>query len=390
MFLLEHDAKELLARRGVPVPAAVLVKLRDGQDAWTWDGDLPPGPWVVKAQVPVGGRGKAGGVRVASTLDEVQRHLVGLLGSTVRGHRVRSCRVEHRISGGVEAYVAFAVDPSVGSIHVLMSRHGGVDIEELNVLKGVVRSAVAPLEPEPLREAAVKLAQELDPGRETALHEAAAALADSFMAYEAVLLEVNPLFLLPDRRWLAGDVKLIIDDNALYRHQDLQELLLRRADAYPGAYMKWSEGFDYVELDPQGEIGLLTTGAGLSMMLVDELARAGLRPYNFCDVRTGQLRGSPHRLVQVLRRIAHGSQVKVVLVNIFAGVTHLGEFARLLVEALEQVPELTAPVVARLVGTGLEEAQRVLGNANQRIWLTTELPEAIGLVATLASRGDAV
>lgn len=385
MVVLEHDAKELLALWGLRVPPGALVELKEVREGLCWERGLPLGPWVVKAQVPVGGRGKAGGIRFASTLDQVRYQLMGLLGSTLRGHLVRACRVEQVVSGGEQAYVGFTVDPVEGGVRVLVSRRGGVDIEELDARTGVVRSALAPPEAAALQQKVMELVDTLDPVRQTALRQAAVALAKVFLAYEAVLLEVNPVFLLSNQAWVAGDVKLITDDNALYRHRELQELLVRRAEMYPGSYTKWREGFDYIELNPEGEVALLTTGAGLSMILIDELGRLGLRAYNFCDVGTGQLRGDPQRLVQVLRRVARGSRVKVLLVNVFAGVTHLGEFARLMLEALAQVPECCVPVVARLVGTGLEDAEQILSNAGHRIRLTTELPEAIRIAAALVS-----
>jgi succinyl-CoA synthetase beta subunit len=155
-------------------------------------------------------------------------------------------------------------------------------------------------------------------------------------------------------------------------------LLERRAHAYPETELKRQHGFDYVVVDPAGEIGLLTTGAGLSMMLIDELREAGLKPYNFLDIRTGGLRGETARLVQVLDWIAHGRAIRVVLVNIFAGITDLAEFSRLLVAALAAVPRLRVPVVARLVGNGLPAARAVLAAAG--IALYTDLDEALAVV----------
>jgi succinyl-CoA synthetase beta subunit len=136
--------------------------------------------------------------------------------------------------------------------------------------------------------------------------------------------------------------------------------------------------FDYVVIDPQGELGLLTTGAGLSMMLIDELRAAALKPDNFLDIRTGGLRGETTRLVSVLTWIAAGPRVRLVLVNIFAGITELGEFSKLLVSALQQVPRLKVPVVARLVGNGLPAAREVLAQAG--VTLYTDLGEAMAEV----------
>ena len=211
----------------------------------------------------------------------------------------------------------------------------------------------------------------------SAFAAAGSALAVPFFAHECMLLEINPLFVKPDGTWSSGDAKMITDDNALERQPALRELLQARAGAYPEAALKLRHGCDYVVVDPDGEIGLLTTGAGLSMMLIDELRAAGLKPYNFLDVRTGGLRGDPARLVHVLNWIAQGPRVKVILVNVFAGITDLGELARLLLAALARA-QLKAPVVARLIGNGIEAAQRALGAA--RIPVTTELDAAMARV----------
>ncbi len=170
-------------------------------------------------------------------------------------------------------------------------------------------------------------------------------------------------------------MKLITDDNALYRQPALRSLLEQNAASYPEVQLKLEHGFDYVVVDPAGDIGLLTTGAGLSMMLIDELRARGLKPYNFLDVRTGGMRGDPTRLIRVLEWIAQGPNVRVVLVNIFAGITHLGEFARLLLQARAAVPQLTVPFVVRLVGTAVEDAEAVLGEAG--IPVTASLEQAV-------------
>jgi succinyl-CoA synthetase beta subunit len=200
----------------------------------------------------------------------------------------------------------------------------------------------------------------------------------AFLELEAMLIEINPLFVHPDGKWVAGDAKIVTDDNALPRQAALESLLKARASAYPDVARKHEHGFDYVVVDAEGEIGLLTTGAGLSMMLIDELCTAGLKPYNFLDIRTGGLRGETRRLTQVLKWIGEGHKVRVLLVNIFAGITDLGEFARLLVEAIAAARQLKVPVVARLVGNGLPAARKVLAAAG--IALHTDLNAALAEV----------
>ena len=372
MYLLEHDAKELLAARGIPVPAGCLLE----SAAAARSAVLPPGPWVVKGQIAVGGRGKAGLIRKAATPREVSEHVRALLGAVLKGHVVEAVRVEQQVLAAREAYIGFLLDAAAGGVRVVLSASGGVEIEQ--VPRELIHDEPCPPDSESLAACVHRLAQRLPAEIAPAVREAGTRLAQAFGDLEALLIEVNPLFVLEAGRWLAGDARIITDDNALPRQKALESLVTTRAAAYPDVARKHEHGFDYVVVDPAGEIGLLTTGAGLSMMLIDELRAAGLKPYNFLDIRTGGLRGETRRLVQVLKWIGEGKHVKVLLVNIFAGITDLGEFARLLVEALAEAPRLKVPVVARLVGNGLPAAREVLAAA--RIALYTDLDEALAAV----------
>ena len=266
--------------------------------------------------------------------------------------------------------------PESGGVRVLASARGGVDVES----SGAVRSKIVAPEPGALAHAVRDLVAAIPVpiGVRDTLEAAGSSLGEIFLSNDALLLEINPLFVLADGSWLAGDAKMVVDDNALSRQPLVSRLLEARSHAYVEAHLKWKYGFDYVVVDPDGELGLLTTGAGLSMMLIDELRASGIRPYNFLDVRTGGLRGDPTRLVQVLTWIAQGRNVKCVLVNVFAGITNLGEFSRLLVEALAQAPELKVPIVTRLVGNALDDARKVLGDAG--IAVEPDLNAALELV----------
>lgn len=371
MYLLEHDAKQLLATHGIPLPAGILI-----EDAVTMPA-LPPGPWVVKAQVAAGGRGKAGGIRKTTTESETRAAAAEILRTRIRGLPVRGCRIEQQVGGAVETYLSLMIDAAQAAVRVMLAPRGGVDIEALSMESGVVRSAVCDPDPAAVAACVERLSTGIEESLRGALRSAGRALAKTFFAHECVLLEINPLFVKPDGTWFAGDAKMITDDNALERQPALRELLQARAGSYPEVALKLRHGCDYVVVDPDGEIGLLTTGAGLSMMLIDELRAAGLKPYNFLDVRTGGLRGDATRLVHVLNWIAQGPRVKVILVNVFAGITDLGEFARLLLAALARA-QLKIPVVARLIGNGIEAAQQALGVA--RIPVTTELDAAVARV----------
>jgi succinyl-CoA synthetase beta subunit len=368
LYLLEHDAKEILAQNHIPVPAGCLV----GSAQELRDGLLPPGPWIVKGQIAAGGRGKAGIIRKAATKEEIRTQLAAIIGRTVNGRRVAEARIEQQVSDADEAYLSLMLDAAAGGVRVIICAQGGVDVEAL--APDQLRSAVVAPDIEAIARAASELTGAMPPPAAAALRDAARRLAQVFLEREALLAEINPLFVRSDGSWIAGDAKLVADDNALERQPELCDLLTRRAAAYPEAALKLDHGFDYVVVDPEGEIGLLTTGAGLSMMLIDELRATGLKPYNFLDIRTGGLRGEATRLVSVLNWISRGPRVKALLINIFAGITELGEFARLLVAALAQSP-LKVPVVARLVGNGLPAAQEVLAAAG--IALHTDLDEAV-------------
>jgi succinyl-CoA synthetase beta subunit len=369
MYLLEHDAKELLAGSGMAVPQGVLLGASDAID----DAHLPPGPWVVKGQIAAGGRGKAGIIRKAASAAEVAALTREIVGRTVGGKRVQGVRVEQQIAGVEEAYIGMLIDPVAAGVRVIVSENGGVDIEALP--HDAIRAETVAADAGAIRACVDRLVAGMREHKAAALGAAGARLAEVFIDREAVLIEVNPLFVRADGTWVAGDAKIVTDDSALERQPELRALLEKRSGAYPEVALKLAHGFDYVVVDPLGEIGLLTTGAGLSMMLIDELRAAGLKPFNFLDIRTGGLRGETTRLVKVLQWLGEAPRVKVVLINIFAGITDLGEFSKLLVAAIAEAPAPKVPVVARLVGNGIDAARGVLSDAG--IALHTDLDAAL-------------
>jgi succinyl-CoA synthetase beta subunit len=380
MMLLEHDAKVLLAEGGVPVPRGWLVATED-------PGSLPARPpFMVKAQVPVGGRGKIGAIVRAQSPEEIKSALHDLLGRTIKGHLVRECRIEESLAGA-ECYLSLSLDPARGCLTLLLSEEGGVDIEAKAQQRGLA-TATVDFNHGAAAAAIRELAAEIPHPISGVLHEAGLRLCSLFFSLEATLLEINPLFVRPDGTWSAGDAKLIVDGNALVRRPRLAALIRERAAAYPEAALKLTSGFDFIVLDPDGDIGLVTTGAGLSMQLVDELAARGHRPFNFCDIRTSQFRGDPGRLIRVLRSMAAAPSVRSVLMNFFAGITHLGELAHVLIAALEATPELRVPMTARLIGNGYEEAVAILRAAGNPVHLERDLDRAVAAaVAPLAGDG---
>ena len=370
MLLLEHDAKELARTRGVPIPSGIFVEPR-AQEHVTPPGN---GPWVVKAQVAAGGRGKAGGVGFAATPDDVVAFMRAHGDMSIKGRRIEGFRVEQKVEFTQEVYLGFMVDAGERGIRILLSAEGGVDVEDHAT---AMLTAVAAPDVASLIAAASGLVAALPSELQAPLTAAVAALADVFVAFDATLLEVNPLFVLADGSWIAGDMKLALDENAFPRQPALERVVRARPEAYRESLFKLDHDFDYVGIDPQGQVGMLTTGAGLSMMLIDEMLQAGRRPFNFCDVRTGLLRGSPVRLIEVLKQFAEGPAISVVLVNIFAGITDLDEFARLLLAALDAVPEVDVPVVARLIGNNFEAARRTIAESGRHIEVEMDLDKAL-------------
>ena len=369
MMLLEHHAKCLLEGHAIPVPAGVL--------ATSADSSAPFLPAIAKAQVPAGGRGKCGGIVKVGTNFELREALRRLLSMQIKGHEVRAVRLEQPVEFLAESYISFAVHADSGRVRVMIAPRGGIDIEEPSMREQIITRLAGPslIAVQSIIE---DIAPELPESCRAQLSEAAHALARCFFDFEALLLEINPLFILGEGGWAVGDVKFVIDENALSRQTAIAAIVEGNKTFYPEAALKLEQGFDFVVLDRAGDIGLVTTGAGLSMQLVDELTERGHRPYNFCDIRTGGFKGDPARLVQVFRWIADGPAIRSVLMNFFAGMTDLGELAILLIAALEQVPELKrVPITARLIGNGLDEARAVIQAAGNPLAIETDLERAM-------------
>lgn len=364
VLLIEADGKALLQGQGITVPNGI----ETASKVSSLDGT---GPWIVKAQVPVGGRGKVGGVVRCDTLEAVNEALVRLLGSRLKTHRVNTCLIEP-VAAGTERYLSIMVDAASYGFRVMYAADGGIDVEQSGAVKGLV----CPPHPASVAEALKELLQGEPPAWREHVLSVGRRLAALLVDRELALAEINPLFV-TDGGCVAADAKLVIDLNAIDRQPELAAMVTARPDVYADACWKLSEGFDYVELDADGEIGLVTTGAGLSMMLIDELTDRGMKPLNFCDIRTGQMRGSPARLIRVLEWITAGPSLKAVLVNIFAGITDLSEFARLLSEAIRASPSLNVPVIARLVGRNAADALRILQEVQPGMLVTEDLTEAM-------------
>jgi len=376
MMLLEHDAKELLASFSINLPNGVLV---DQSSA------LPdfPAPWMVKAQVPTGGRAKDGGVALVRNEEECERELSRLLGATICGHSVRYCRIEE-VSSGHECYISLMLNPANGALTILLSLMGGIDIETNAQKEELIRKETAFTQVAAYA-ALEEITKDLLPYLKTALRSAGRRLCDAFFGLELILAEINPLFVREDGDWTAADAKIVIDESSLLRQKSILALLYERSEIYSNSIFKLEHGFDFLVLDREGEVGLLTTGAGLSMQLLDELSGADCRPFNFCDIRTGQFRGSSERMVRALEWMASGEKIKVILINFFAGVTDLSELAPLILNALEKTPSLRVPVVIRLVGNQVEKARTIIESSERELTVHTDLDIALSRVRELAA-----
>ena len=374
MLLIEADGKALLAECGVAVPEATLatdVAIGDPRVKRPGAGLPGEGPWMVKAQVPVGGRGKAGGVVRCDSPQDVAAAVQRILGSRLKGHPVDACLIEQAVTGE-ERYLGIMVDAANYGFRVIYSARGGVDIERSGSAQGRPCAPHAGAVTEALAELIANEPEEWRGHIATVAHR----LADMLIERELALAEINPLFV-SAAGCVAGDAKLVVDLGAVERQPKIAALIEARPQTYPDANRKLAEGFDYVDIDPEGEIGLVTTGAGLSMMLIDELTARGMKPLNFCDIRTGQMRGSPARVMRVLEWITAHRSLRAVLVSVFAGITDLAEFADLLATGMERTPSLRVPVVARLVGRGAAEARRILAERQPGMFVTEDLEEAM-------------
>jgi succinyl-CoA synthetase beta subunit len=357
MDLLEYQGKQLFARHDIPVPS--------GRPATTVDDAVAAAdeigyPCVVKAQVLIGGRGKAGGIKVAANAEEAREHASAILGMDIKGLQVHEVWIEAASDIAAELYASIVFDRGARAPLVMLSTKGGMDIEEVAATEP---EALATLHVDPLlgfqdfhaRRLAYQAGVDAD-----VIRPVGAMLARLYAAFtgeEAMLMEVNPLIVTGDRAVVALDAKVTLDDNALFRHP--QNAALRNPSAEdPQEQMAKERGLTYVKLD--GNIGILGNGAGLVMSTLDVVALAGGRPANFLDAGGGSQADEVTSAVEV---ILANDQVTAVLFNIFGGITRCDEVAKGLIEAFNQIkPEV--PFVVRLDGTNDVEGRKLLADAD--------------------------
>jgi succinyl-CoA synthetase beta subunit len=377
--LLEYQGKQLFARHGIPVPA--------GRAAATVEEAVAAAesvgyPCVVKAQVQIGGRGKLGGIKLALDREEAREHAEAILGMDIRGLRVHEVWVEEASQIEAEYYASVVFDRSAQDALVMLSTKGGMDIE---AVAAEDPAAIASVHVDPLlgfqdfhgRRLAFEAGVDRDLVRPlTAL---LAKLYAAFEAEDAMLVEVNPLIVTPERGLRALDAKVTLDDNALYRHPESAALRDVSAED-PQERMAKERGLTYVKLD--GDIGILGNGAGLVMSTLDVVAQAGGQPANFLDAGGGS---KSDAIVAAVEVILSDEKVNAVIFNIFGGITRCDEVAKGLIEAFERVkPQV--PFVVRLDGTNDVEGRRLLAEADlPDLHVESTMLGAAQLVVTLAA-----
>ena len=379
MDLLEYQGKQLFARHGLRVSdGKAVTSVEDAVRA----ADEVGYPVVIKAQVLIGGRGKAGGVKLAADESEAREHAGNILGMDIKGHVVRTLWIEHASDIAAEYYASVLLDRQAKQPLVMFSVEGGVDIEEVaeRTPEKLIRfhvDALQGLSHEDAAEIARKGGADADVIDGVA--DALVALYEVWLQEDATLAEINPLIVTPAREVRALDSKVSLDNNALYRHPDNQGLSDSENED-PIERRAKEEGVQYVKLD--GDIGILGNGAGLVMSTLDVVARAGGRPANFLDAGGGS---DAQKIKQAVDLLLANDAVRAVLFNIFGGITRCDEVAKGLIAAFEEIRP-SVPFVVRLDGTNDVEGRRLLQEAAlANVHAARTMNEAADLVVALAA-----
>jgi len=359
MDLYEYQGKELFRRFGIPVSEGRLATTPEEARAAA---EEIGGPVVVKAQVLTGGRGKAGGVKLADDPQDAEEKARDILGLDINGHVVRKLWIESASEIAKEYYLSITFDRGEKQPLFMLTTQGGVEIEQVadETPEALARLHVDPLEGyQPWQARRLIYAAGIDdPNEQKQLLSIVEQLYRCFVETDAMLAEINPLVVTPEGEVKALDAKFTVDDNALYKHPDVAEMRDVEA-ADPLETFAREKGVTYVKLD--GDVGILGNGAGLAMSTVDVVAHVGGRPANFCDLGGG---GDAEGVVDALEVITRDPQVRSIFFNIFGGITRCDEVARGILTALDRM-DISQPIVVRLDGTNAEEGRRILAEANR-------------------------
>ncbi len=384
MKIHEYQAKEVFSKAGIPTPNGQLVTAADQAGEATKDISGPP--WVVKAQVHAGGRGKGGGVKVVKEASEVSAATEAILSKPLvtkqtgaEGVTVNQILIEEGVDIDREFYLGMVVDRATRMPTMIFSQAGGMEIEEVaaNTPDLILKEHVSPITGW-LPSQAGNLIYKLDPVPPPAVRKGLMAVMANvykvFLANDCSLVEINPLVTTTDDKVLAVDAKMTIDDNAMFRQKALAELddprekdpLELRAEKYD---------LNYIRLD--GNIGAMVNGAGLAMATMDVIKSAGAEPANFLDVGGG---ADEEMISKGFEIILGDSRVKAILINIFGGILRCDVLARGVLAAAEKT-KITVPLIVRLEGTNVEEGREILKNSNLEFFVAKDLAEAAELVA---------
>ncbi len=378
MNIHEYQAKQLFARYDIPIPAGDVAETPAQAREIAQRLGVPV---VVKAQVLVGGRGKAGGIKLAQTPQEAEEKAAQILGMEIKGLHVQKVLVDEAADIQEELYLGVVLDRGSKRVVLMASSEGGVDIEEIaaHTPEKIVRVTVDPflgLLDYQARELAYGIG--LDKGLVRSFTAIAHGLYRAFIEHDASLAEINPLVITGDGKLLAVDGKMNIDDSALFRHPELERMRDTAAEDESERLARAAD-LSYVEL--QGEIGCMVNGAGLAMATMDIVKLYGGEPANFLDIGGG---AKADKVAAALRIILRDPRVKAVLFNIFGGITRGDEVARGILAALREI-DTDVPMVIRLVGTRAEEGRRLLADAQM---ITAESLSEAAQKAVAAARGE--
>lgn len=355
MRLYEYESKELFKKEKIPVPNGTVVKSVD--EALKVAKNIGY-PVVVKAQVLVGGRGKAGGVKIAENPENLEKIAEQILSMRIKGEKVSSLLIEQKLEISQELYLSIFLDRSRGCPLIIMSELGGVDIEEVATKnpEKIVKRYVNPL-------IGLKNYHILDilskinvsESVKKQIRDIIIKLWKIFSNNDAELVEINPLVITDDAKVVAADAKILLDENALFKHPDFLALLETRKGEYSQRELEaMNYGMSYVELD--GTIGIIGNGAGLVMSTMDVVKYYGGDPANFLDVGGG---ASAERMFKALKIVSSNPNVRVIFINILGGITRCDEMAQGIIQAIQEL-RLNTPLVIRLVGTNEEEGRKLL------------------------------
>ena len=357
MDLLEYQGKQLFAKHGVPVPDG---RYADSVPAAVEAAEEVGYPCVVKAQVRIGKRGKAGGIKIANDRDEALKHAEAILGMDIRGFTVHEVWIERASRIDAEYYASIILDRSEKKLLAMLSRMGGMDVEEVAETdpSALIKRHIEPGE-ELTHELGLQMSMDarIDEDATDQVAKLLVKLHQVALAEDATLIEVNPLIVTSDREVVALDSKMTIDNSALYRHEELAELRDRSAED-PQEQMAKEKGITYVKLG--GNVGILGNGAGLCMSTLDVVAQAGGKPANFLDAGGGS---KAEAIVDALEVITSDDNVTAILFNIFGGITRCDEIAKGIIEAFARM-DIEVPLVVRLDGTNSEEGLGLLADAD--------------------------